>query len=556
LDYLPGTVIRGALAHCLLTAADDKWTTTEPRFREAFTLEHVRFGPLYPTAGKPRSGHDTFSFPAPAAVQTCKYASGVIESAEDARRIHGAKNVLWDGEPARCRHRASGSDECNASLVPLGGYLQAQSAGQEDWELRMVLPRRRSIQRTEIHDQTLSSQRERLYSTEVIPANTWFTGYVWGPRESLQELADYIATKHDNRLCLRVGKSLTRGHGAIELAVSTSDARMHTVYPILLPEVHATEGSSPDCDVYGKPRQPEEFSLYLYSDMISVDRFLRPVTHLDKQGFNLWHAVLGQTGDPPFEIMSGYCTTRRVGGFNGEAGLPRTPDIALVAGSTWRLRWRDGVATNAAIQALNDAVRNGAGLRRGEGFGGIILNLPLLDFPLNQPLNQAHRFEIPFSVKGTLKTPAFTQRRPRRQLEPEILERQRELLAKLPRFRDNDSAVAMGLARLLSTIADCDTPAQILKGTLVRRSGYCSWHGKYVWSDGDRTVLGRFAVHDESGRKTDARGIVADLKNLNDYPMEEQAMLHLLDESQRCGAQDFKNLLKRYVHKLVAGGDK
>lgn len=209
-----------------------------------------------------------------------------------------------------------------------------------------------------------------------------------------------------------------------------------------------------------------------------------------------------------------------------------------------------------AIRALNDAVRHGAGLRRGEGFGGIILNLPLLDFPLNQPLNREHRFEIPFSVTGTLQTPARSERSPRPQYQPELLERQTKLLADLPGFGDGDSTVAIGLARLLSTIADCDTPAQILKGAIVARAGYSPWHGKYVWTDGDRDALNRFAVCDEPRRQGDASGILADLKNLDDYPKEEQAMLELLDESQRCDTQDFQNLLKQYVHKLLTGGDK
>jgi hypothetical protein len=82
---------------------------------------------------------------------------------------------------------------------------------------------------------------------------------------------------------------------------------------------------------------------------------------------------------PPFRLESGFARTRQVSGFNGVPGVPRAIDLALAAGSVWRFAWDNAAPEERRKDArirLEEAHRWGLGLRRGEGFGRILLDLP------------------------------------------------------------------------------------------------------------------------------------------------------------------------------------
>jgi hypothetical protein len=170
-----------------------------------------------------------------------------------------------------------------------------------------------SFQRTEIDDERLRGQDQQLYTTEAIPAGTWFAGYAWGPTDLLSALLEACPVPHDPVL-LHVGKSRTRGHGELEVFFRIPDGNQHQEYPLLLP---------PDHPVKIDPHAPEGFTFTLYSDTIGIDTLLRPITRLD--GAALWN-LLGGAGASPLEIRRGYTGIRQIAGFNSVPGLPRTPD--------------------------------------------------------------------------------------------------------------------------------------------------------------------------------------------------------------------------------------
>jgi hypothetical protein len=119
----------------------------------------------------------------------------------------------------------------------------------------------------------------------------------------------------------------------------------------------------------------EGFTLYCYTDLIAVDRFLRPVTTLDAE--SVWQ-LIGGSDSAPFNCEAAYVATSRTTGFNGLAQLPRTADIGLAAGSTARFSWttEDQQVRANAWELLKNAHREGVGLRRGEGFGRVMINAP------------------------------------------------------------------------------------------------------------------------------------------------------------------------------------
>lgn len=475
LDHVSGSSLRGALAYAALRAG---WKDTGEPFRQVFAHEHVRFGPLYPCGGdesNPFRFAASVPFPTPLSVLTCKYSPGVVNR-DHRRGVHGIRNVLLDNPLQEC-------GQCEAPLVPLEHHVQL--VDRQDAAkccIEHVQSRRRTSQRTQIDETTLSSRTGRLYSTEAIPAGTWLAGYVWGPPELLQEVL--ALWKGHPTIRLRVGKALTRGHGAIDLqwinpCDLSSERSPHADYPMLLAEQTAEPAAEAD-----PPTPPAKTpgSLYLYSDLIAVDALLRPITRLD--GRLLWQLIGGEDA-VPFQITAGYCATRRIGGFNGQANLPRWPDVALVAGSTWKLTWTAAATPDVRVRALKrlqQAMRDGLGLRRGEGFGRVIVDLPLT--LLDEDQTPAGTALLPLnnhlaSPRVNIKPDA--QSKPHREA-PQKTVSAREIAKRLTSTR-------IGFARLLSICAQTETPAESLLGALLGRLRWSGQRGHSVWTEDDRNAL-------------------------------------------------------------------
>lgn len=354
--HVTGSSFRGAFAAHLVRQG---WPTSSPEFQEAFTRERLRFGPLYPAhewANLPR----TMSIPVPRSIVTCKYHPGVNQ--RDAS--HGVRDLLGGRPLATC--------PCGAPLVPWGGFVQIR--GNENSQfLERLEPARTSVQRTAVDPETLRGQDGALYSTAGIEQGTFFGGYLRGPASLLNAVtAGYV--DRPEPLVLRAGKSRTRGHGALEVWLRRPARPLHPYYPMLLPQDHEAN------------LDRSSLRVTLYSDLVAFDPLLRPITRLTEDA--LWNLLRG-TGNPPFLIERGYTVYRQIAGFNGVPGLPRSPDLALVAGSVWELHWKagaDATAKQETAARLAEAQRTGLGLRRGEGLGQILIDLPLHD--IGEQLNQ------------------------------------------------------------------------------------------------------------------------------------------------------------------------
>ncbi|MCB9609678.1 MAG: hypothetical protein H6716_24005 [Polyangiaceae bacterium] len=369
LTYVSGTSLRGAVAGHLLRHG---WDTEGHSFQSVFMREHVHFGPLYPC--EPWNRERSFPVPAPVSLLTCKYHPGLRA---DDRSAHGVVDVLAasvaepDG-PVRCRwcDPPTGTP-CDAPLSPMGAVVQAERDIRDRAALRSVKSATTFAAHIRVDPATQRAAEHVLYGQERLAEGTWFAGFIWGR----PKLLDAIRAAVDGQ-GVAVGKARTRGHGDLILHLREPGASDHPVFPGLL------IGSNPDDRDAGVPggegtegsSDASGFTLTLYSDLIALDCLLRPVTRLD--GAALWSLVGGE-GDPPFELVRGYAATRTVLGFNGVPGRPRTPDVAIIAGSAWRYRWTDASKASDTRHKLRLAQKRGLGLRRGEGFGRVIVDLPL-----------------------------------------------------------------------------------------------------------------------------------------------------------------------------------
>jgi len=357
LDYIPGSTVRGAIATLFLGIRG--WKPGEDRFSRVFVREHVQFGPLYPMRDGWASNR-TMSMPAPHSFQTCKDHPGII--AFDAAPAHGMADLLASGAPRAC-------GQCDAPLQALGGYLFLEQARDNLSHWRHWEPPIQTVLRTAIDGQSERAAKDQLYATQSIPRGTWFVGYLWGRRQALDELAKEWDVS--DPVTLHVGKCQTRGHGEIVVWLREANNASDAVYPLVYPRPTTASPA-----IGETPVPPGGFTITCYSDVIALDRALRPISRLDAEA--LWW-LLGGQGEPPIVFESGFVKSRQACGFNGAPGVPRTSDLALAAGSTWRFAWQNSARsdeTGKAWALVVKAHREGLGLRRGEGFGRVLVNLP------------------------------------------------------------------------------------------------------------------------------------------------------------------------------------
>jgi CRISPR-associated protein Csx10 len=469
LDFIPGSSLRGTLAWYMLRHG---WETDQHPFQSMFVHEQVCFGPLYPAL--PWTQKASLPFPMPRSVLTCKYTQGVWGREKAHKDAHGVRDVIRGGGLEACGYHDDHGN-CEAPLVPTSGYVQVVPLGT-GLGLQPIGVERNSFQRTEIDDGTLRGKDQQLYTTEAIPAGTWFAGFLWGPPALLSALLAVCPVSHDPAL-LHVGKSRTRGHGELEVFFRIPAEDSHQEYPLLLPQDH-----SPLID----PDASNGFTLTLYSDTIAIDSLLRPITRLD--GEVLWN-LLGRAGASPLTIERGYAGIRQIAGFNSVPGLPRTPDWALVAGSTWHILWQPGASASQRAEVatlLQRAVKDGVGLRRGEGFGRVIVDLPLHMVQLNQPRESNHQVAIRAALG--LPDPPLPPTVPSPMRSHPV---SKTSLVGLPVDKIHSANLA-GLARLLWQISQSADAAAALEAVLTERA--CR---KEPGAEED--LLRRLATHCRSG---------------------------------------------------------
>ena len=344
MDFVSGTSVRGSMAWTHLRQG---LASSSDLFRKAIIEERLVFGPLYPAASD-WYAERSMPMPTPASFFTCKHHPGAAAARRG--RSDGWMDRFRISHTQRC-------PVCNAPLVQAEQYVQTVGDDRRKQIVTNEAPQV-VLQRTKIDPVTQRGEDEALYSTQAIQRGYWFAGYIWGPKDLGTEFLRPWVNGRD--ATLRLGKHKSRGQGKVTVFAQQID-----------------DGDYPGLCVHPSPQcldpSADTFTLTLYSDLIELDDLMRPVTTFTEA--QLWK-TLGGTGDLPFEFESGFVSTRTIGGFLGAVGLSRTVDVAIAAGSCWKLKWTVPDKSKA-IQTINDACKHGIGIRRAEGFGRIIADHPL-----------------------------------------------------------------------------------------------------------------------------------------------------------------------------------
>ncbi len=364
LDTIPGSVLRGTLAWRIARRFGRAWQSDSPAFQQFVRLffdDMVRFSPLLPVEAQNHdSGYPTIV--APRDLVTCELHRGYPSENKD--KGHGVWS-LFNNPPSTCpecakEDSATGRRPASVKLESLGGFISLVKGG----------PRSRHCpqQTVEMHIRIdAKSGRVRtgdLYGYVALEPGQYFIGEitcadatVW---QALQTMADLQPDGQINEL--RFGKATRRGYGKVSAVFQPAEKSLFELRPI------ANRVTSPD-----------QVTMLLLSDAIVTDPWGRFWRGFDPAWLQC-ELKLPSEASVSIEEHDGEllaCSAiRTIDSFNATLGLPRTRDIAIVAGSSARLRFQ-GIALPDLQQILAKAEAQGIGLRRDEGFGRVAFNHPI-----------------------------------------------------------------------------------------------------------------------------------------------------------------------------------
>lgn len=356
LEGIPGGVLRGALAWRMAQRAGAEMaqhtSDTYRNFVDLFFRDGVRFSTLLPMQLDKEHPQGYPTLPAPRDLLTCELHPGY--PTDDG---HGVYSLAWDeAPPEECPQ----CQKLKTKLESVGGFLP----------LRSVRPTTKfQLQRTtEMHirlqPETRRVQTGDLFGYVLLEPGQYFVGEITCANETtweaLRQMAGLEPVGKVN--VLRLGKANRRGYGKVSL-------------------VCATLSKSPwrGPAIADRVTDPDKVILTLLSDALVTDpwgRFAR--------GFEAdWlRRELGLPQGVTVEIAAEdqhqrrFSAVRTVDAFNAKLGLPRTRDVALVAGSSVRLVFK-GIALSELQTLLDTVEQRGIGLRRDEGFGRVAFNHPI-----------------------------------------------------------------------------------------------------------------------------------------------------------------------------------
>ena len=370
-DYIPGSVLRGALAAALLRAGH---SSSSALFQTLFSQGLVRYGPLYPTEEKVI----TATWPLPATAWSCKVQRGFrpekmeLPSPEDA---HGVLDTLisqLDG--TWVNHERCQEPDCGSLREQMDGYY----ARREDSSYLQPQHSKRLITRTAISGRWGSARHGSLHTVEAIEEEQAFEGFIHtaGAAQDVRLALQQVREAGG----LRLGLGRSRGLGQVSIDLIREE-KGH----LGLSEPLSERWRAPDLSQHIPDLDEERFafSITLYSDAILLDDYGRYQVALNGQA---WRRILRYAGQPPATVSGwprsihyhwGATSAHPVVNWRFAPGWRKhtSEELAVSRGSVFvftALR-KEEVAVLALLERMEET---GIGRRRTEGFGQIVAGHP------------------------------------------------------------------------------------------------------------------------------------------------------------------------------------
>ena len=370
-----GTMLRGALAQAYLQRHGEP----DPTFRLLFLDDSsCRLGPLDPA---PRT--------LPLTALSCKREPGFQADRKHGDDKHGMADSLWFriGQwlaPASQTIDPTHCARCDQDLKPEPGFYRDGPKGAAG-------PARKDRHAVATHvgiDRASTTAAESIfYTLEALEPSL-------APDSEGPDLVGWIEANDAAFDSLRalldgeegvvtLGHARTRGYGRVQLDLGAPAEG--------LPGAEAWESWSRDLLEYlarpefgigpSGPSRSFAFALTLPTGAVLVDDLLR--SSLDPADDVEWLPRLSEVGERDSVAFEGgrlfnlgaVARHERLRGWNAIHGLPRQDEWAIARGSVFAYRL-DGPAEARAtlIERLEQLARDGLGLRRGEGFGTVVVS--------------------------------------------------------------------------------------------------------------------------------------------------------------------------------------
>lgn len=330
LEYIPGSALRGMLANLYLAGKKE-----DAAFRRLFVEGGIQFGNLHPEPGRRL----------PLSAYSCKQHAGFTGDKLPSFMAppHRVVDRLWEDflpePPQRCA-------DCQQPLTQLERTFYT---GHNAFE--SVSPTLTSRMSTAVVGNSGSARQGSLHSQQELAAQQTFNGYLVCSQADLATLQDGLGGQEIQGYLGRKRSGLVK--------VSLEQKEKNWDEPL----------------VVSSPKYPGKAfaALTCTSDLILVDELLRPVTSLTTENL----AVLSS---PParVEIVKAFAASRTVAGWLGIGKIFKENDLAITAGSTFLLQFREN-DQQVVQEWMQRLAVQGLGLRRSEGFGQVTFSEPLHD---------------------------------------------------------------------------------------------------------------------------------------------------------------------------------
>lgn len=358
-DYIPGSVIRGAVAAQILRQPGVDPDQPGGDFQTLFVNEGAAvFSNAYPTAGRR-------SQVLPATAVSSKTASGFrTEKPENG----GVFDTLID------RFCAEGyghlyDPNCpqdGGRVEPFGGFYSREGKQYSSHSVETRL-----LTRVGINRRRSTAQEQVLYSIEAINEtqkegreDSLFSGTIHLEDGGLAEvLAEYMTSSH-----LRLGGSASRGLGKVEIQATVSDYQSETARRVkafnqALFDRWQTWGNIFDASQSPLPESHEFFTLDLQSDAILTEQWQRTMVISPA----MLCAIAG-VEDPDLQVHATYSSYDYRSGWNAAWGLMKDVELVTNKGAVYLFSTPKIKEWMPALEVLE---HNGLGERTSEGFGQV-----------------------------------------------------------------------------------------------------------------------------------------------------------------------------------------
>jgi len=341
LSYIPGGVLRGALAQLVLEQLGthktsrrtlDTNTSLQQAFDSVFGKEGARFSFLMPFGES--------WIPAPATA---------LFNKQNDHYLYDTLFALLRGESYEMVCPKTGE-----RLERGRGYLEHTADG---WQ-KAKLPKKTTYVRVGLNRKTEAAEEGALYAIEAIEAPAIFRGFVDCPNsacyQALQQILDTLRWR-DGQIKLHIGSARSRGFGAVELHCDE-------------------ESSSPPnfaLDEFKQRAGKPVFTLLVRTPAIVYDACGQPAEALTPDILREYVPNLPQSVQLCHEATR--IERELISGWSGAWGMPKPVQQAFASGSVFTYTY-DAADTHALSPCLQQITLTPIGARTAEGYGQLVVN--------------------------------------------------------------------------------------------------------------------------------------------------------------------------------------